>query len=62
MKFLQKLFGDVSRRNAPPEEARTLGRNRPCWCGSGEKYKRCHREADARFFSRELAATCSSGG
>ncbi|EGR4295715.1 cytoplasmic protein [Vibrio cholerae] len=26
-----------------------LGRNEPCWCGSGEKYKKCHlnREAEA---------------
>ncbi len=23
-----------------------LGRNDPCWCGSGEKYKKCHMEAD----------------
>ena len=23
------------------------GANDPCWCGSGQKYKRCHREADA---------------
>ena len=21
---------------------RKLGRNDPCWCGSGKKYKRCH--------------------
>lgn len=21
-------------------------RNEPCWCGSGKKYKKCHREAD----------------
>jgi preprotein translocase subunit SecA len=19
-----------------------IGRNDPCWCGSGKKYKRCH--------------------
>ncbi|HET6649714.1 MAG TPA: SEC-C metal-binding domain-containing protein [Candidatus Limnocylindria bacterium] len=19
-----------------------MGRNDPCWCGSGKKYKRCH--------------------
>jgi SEC-C motif-containing protein len=25
---------------APP------GRNEPCWCGSGKKYKKCHLEAD----------------
>jgi tetratricopeptide (TPR) repeat protein len=24
---------------APPS---TLGRNEPCWCGSGRKYKKCH--------------------
>jgi preprotein translocase subunit SecA len=22
--------------------AAKLGRNDPCWCGSGKKYKRCH--------------------
>jgi uncharacterized protein YecA (UPF0149 family) len=22
------------------------GRNEPCWCGSGQKYKRCHLDAD----------------
>jgi hypothetical protein len=28
-----------------------LGRNVPCWCGSGQKYKRCHlnREAEERL-------------
>ena len=25
---------------------RKLGRNAPCWCGSGEKYKRCHLNRD----------------
>lgn len=24
------------------------GRNDPCWCGSGKKYKRCHADIDAR--------------
>src|SRR5262245_32688508 len=23
-------------------EHRDIGRNDPCWCGSGKKYKRCH--------------------
>lgn len=26
-----------------PTERRDLGRNDPCWCGSGRKYKVCHR-------------------
>ena len=38
----------VQRRAAPvgaaasPAGAAKLGRNDPCWCGSGKKYKRCH--------------------
>jgi len=27
---------------AEPNQARKLGRNEPCWCGSGKKYKLCH--------------------
>ncbi len=27
-------------------EGEKLGRNDPCWCGSGKKYKKCHRPAD----------------
>ncbi len=26
-----------------------LGRNLPCWCGSGRKYKNCHSEFDERL-------------
>lgn len=26
----------------PGAAARKLGRNDPCWCGSGKKYKKCH--------------------
>ncbi len=25
-----------------------LGRNDPCWCGSGKKYKACHMQSDAK--------------
>lgn len=25
-----------------PEPGPTLGRNQPCWCGSGRKFKQCH--------------------
>ena len=27
--------------------AKLPGPNQPCWCGSGEKYKKCHRDQDA---------------
>jgi hypothetical protein len=29
---------------APATRRPKLGRNDPCWCGSGKKYKRCHRD------------------
>src|SRR4051794_16467441 len=29
-----------AQRSVPP--SRKLGRNEPCWCGSGRKYKHCH--------------------
>ena len=24
-----------------------IGRNDPCWCGSGKKYKKCHLQSDS---------------
>ena len=29
--------------------ASKIGRNDPCWCGSGKKYKKCHEEFDGRI-------------
>ncbi len=29
-----------------PAAKKALGRNDPCWCGSGKKYKNCHMAAD----------------
>ncbi|MBI3915211.1 MAG: SEC-C domain-containing protein, partial [Chloroflexi bacterium] len=29
-----------------PTNTGTLGRNDPCWCGSGKKYKHCHMKSD----------------
>ena len=29
-----------------PLQAAELGRNEPCWCGSGKKYKKCHLTSD----------------
>ncbi len=33
--------GSLSRPGFTPSGAR-IGRNDPCWCGSGQKYKKCH--------------------
>lgn len=29
-----------------PKKKITIGRNDPCWCGSGKKYKHCHYESE----------------
>ena len=34
--------------HAPRSANERPGRNDPCWCGSGKKYKKCHLESDAR--------------
>ncbi|MEX1052497.1 MAG: SEC-C metal-binding domain-containing protein, partial [Patescibacteria group bacterium] len=30
------------RLRTPGTATRKIGRNDPCWCGSGKKYKKCH--------------------
>jgi preprotein translocase subunit SecA len=36
----------VEQRTVSDEER--IGRNDPCWCGSGKKYKKCHGAGDAQ--------------
>ena len=33
---------ELSIRRAEEERGAKLGRNDPCWCGSGRKFKKCH--------------------
>ena len=37
---LEELPAAVEQRRVSSDEQ--LGRNDPCWCGSGKKFKRCH--------------------
>lgn len=32
----------TNKQTAEPVDKKKLGRNDPCWCGSGKKYKKCH--------------------
>jgi len=38
-----------------------VGRNDPCWCGSGKKYKRCHGAAGPET-CRTSAMSCARSG
>ncbi len=53
--FWNKLFPG---KQAPPESARNMSRNAPCWCGSGKKYKHCHFEEDRERFTVKQNAAC----
>jgi SEC-C motif len=44
---LQATSG-MSPRPPRPAGTRKLGRNAPCWCGSGKKYKKCHLPLESR--------------
>lgn len=43
--MMQRLGMSADERSGPPSNL-DLGRNDPCWCGSGKKYKRCHLRSD----------------
>ncbi len=38
--------GAAKKAPAPVRVEKTPGRNDPCWCGSGKKYKHCHMKSD----------------
>ncbi len=48
----QKSKPQIQETNTPKSSAspqsKKLGRNDPCWCGSGKKYKKCHMSSDLK--------------
>ncbi len=42
----QTLGNTSDKKAAPVRTQKTPGRNDPCWCGSGKKYKKCHMASD----------------
>jgi len=57
MSLWRKLFS-----KGEEQPSRKPGRNEPCWCGSGLKYKKCHLASDERERSRMRAAACTTSG
>lgn len=39
---MRRFMEAPQRKNKPVVNERKIGRNEPCWCGSGKKYKKCH--------------------
>ena len=57
MNALRKIF----KKQTPPDTARSMGRNENCWCGSGEKYKKCHCDRDRAYFAQLRASSSRAG-
>jgi len=53
---MRRAMGTI-RRERPK-----IGRNDPCWCGSGKKYKKCHMAADQRGESSGAASDAGPDG
>jgi hypothetical protein len=50
-------FAPQRQASAPKRATSQVGRNDPCPCGSGRKYKKCHLEADTREAAASMAGT-----
>ena len=42
LEALEELAAEDASIAGEVDEHEQLGRNDPCWCGSGKKFKRCH--------------------
>lgn len=55
------IFGKIAgafRSGSRPVPGSEPGRNEPCWCGSGQKYKRCHLDADRLKAQAQRTTNC----
>lgn len=51
---MQDILGGAVPRRSSALSSKKPGRNDPCWCGSGKKYKQCHCGFDQRLEGLEL--------
>jgi uncharacterized protein YecA (UPF0149 family) len=57
MSIFEKIAAAFGSRPRPvPGSA--PARNEPCWCGSGQKYKRCHLDADRLKAQAQRTTNC----
>jgi SEC-C motif len=45
--WLRRLLPPIFPSQGPPPFTGEIGRQEPCWCGSGKKYKQCHLRKDS---------------
>jgi len=58
MGLFDRVMNAVKKKQEITPEV-TPGRNDPCWCGSGKKYKKCHLpEAEKKSSEKACSLTC----
>jgi uncharacterized protein YecA (UPF0149 family) len=57
MGIFEKLGALFGSKDEGVPQARP-GRNEPCWCGSGRKYKKCHEPEDDKKAAKTCAINC----
>jgi len=58
-KQMANFFKNLFKTHNPPKNSKDLGRNDPCWCGSGKKYKKCHLDSDDKVRAKQMPLSCS---
>lgn len=53
-------IGNLFKSPGPEAPRPLVGRNDPCWCGSGRKYKKCHLDEDESKNNKARAACCTT--
>lgn len=65
MQWFKNLFTPrpTTLKSNAPGKGTIPGRNEPCWCGSGKKYKQCHiRQDTAERVEAQYAAMAAAKG
>ena len=57
MGIIEKLGALFSSKDEEMPQVRP-GRNEPCWCGSGKKYKKCHEPEDHKKRANACSVNC----
>jgi uncharacterized protein YecA (UPF0149 family) len=57
MGIIEKLGSLFSSKDGGMPRVRP-GRNEPCWCGSGKKYKKCHEHEDDKKAANVCSINC----
>jgi hypothetical protein len=59
MGLLDRMKTLLQNTESPP--AARPGRNEPCWCGSGRKYKKCHLPGEEAKAAEQKACSLNCG-